>query len=193
MVEKKIFDDFEESLKKFSDNINARLTRQKMGIHASFYSGVRTKKGRFRYGLSINSFKGGGEDITKYCKIFPWLAEVSKLAMKLAWKPDKGSCCTGFYFDEKKYKLGGELILPTTLSSSSILTEKLGIPSLSGFDVKFDKSPVGLERVEIDTSKEYGIVQIRCTHSFKPSDEKDMFRVSFNKSLDLANLFMVKK
>lgn len=164
-----------------------------MGIHPSFFSGIKTKKGRFRYALSINSFKGAGDDITKYHEIFPRLAEVNKLAKKLAWKPDKGFCCSGFYFDERKYKLSGELILPTTLSSSSILSEKLGIPSLVGFDIAFDKSPVGLDKVEIGTIKEDGIVKIRCTHSFKPSDEKDMFRVSFNKSLDLANLFMVKK
>jgi hypothetical protein len=193
VIEKKIFEDFGESLLQFSNKINKRLTRQSIMIHPQTYTGVRTKKGKSRYSISISSLKGAGEDIDTYCKIFPLLVEIIKLSKKLAWKPDKALCCTSFYFSDRRYRLGGELILPTTLPSTSIFAEKLGVPSLSGFSVQFDKSPVGLEGVEIGVMKESEMLIINCSHSFRPSDEKDMFRVTFNKSLDLAKLFVVNK
>jgi hypothetical protein len=183
---------FRKQVQPLYEKIYKDIIKDRFTISIETFVGVKGEmKGKHRFGISLNTLAGAGENINRYRDMFPTLNPILELSKTLEWKPDGGTSCTDLLFDKDKSKLVGELVLPTTIPSNPAFANKLGKPSLSGFTMHFEESPVGLNQVEIYHTKE--ILEIRLQHSFKPSGEKDILPLTFNKSVELSKLFAVNK
>lgn len=191
IYEKDKCEDFEKNLDKIVRRLNKELTKLKLELLWSSFLGRGKKKGKYRYGISLNTSRKKG-NVSLYYQAFTLLNEIEELPQVFGWLPEAGTSCTEFYFSKKHYKLVGELELPTKLTLRPSLIQKIGLPELSGIIIDVRGSPSGLIRAEI-RNKSRGYFRIRVVHEFKPSETKNIFRLTFDKSKELSKLFVVRK
>jgi len=183
--------EFDKNLEQIITKLNRKLAKLRFQLLWSGFLRRRRKKGKYRYGISLNTIRGR-KNVALYYQVFTLLNEIEKLPRIFNWSPETGMSCTTLAFSKKYYKLVGELELPTKLPLRPALIEKIGEPELSGVVITMKGSPSGLIRAEIhDEGRTY--FSIRVTHEFKPPKTKNIFSLTFDKSKELSKFFVVRK
>jgi hypothetical protein len=182
---------FEKDILDFWEKTNQDLIKKfKLRLTLNMFSGIGKKKGKVIYGFSLNPISAP-VDVGSYYEAFSRLNKVYDLLKSYDLVLEDGTSCTTLIFSKEIYKLVGEINLPTNFHLRSDLRKKIGKSQLTGFEIALSNSPVGLRFIEI-SARLRGRSKIRLSHSFKPSREKDMFRLTLNKSRELTELFVVK-
>ena len=180
--------------KKIKEKIESLETLKNLGFSftRSFWTGIKNKKGRHRIGWSLNSITKEGSDVEALNEAILVVQKEVEVSEVFGAKLLEGTCCTTFIFDFESYSPVGELVIPTKMTLRPSLVKKLGAPKLSGLEIRFDDSPMGLSAVEIRESFG-GNLELRVVHKYKISTAKNLLSQSFDQSTKLSELFVVKK
>lgn len=125
-------------------------------------------------------------------KCFPVLQKRMDDLKQYGIKEFEATTCVEFGFRLKRFKPVGELVLPAQLSLRPELSEKLGKSKLSGFEIDFEKSPLGLEGVILNVDEEEDILSITINSSFQTSLE-DIIKNAYMHGKRIANLFVEER
>jgi len=182
---------FKTEFRKLHSLTNEKI--KKLEIPATLSIGlkkhVREKKYYFIARLISTIDEGINEK--DFSKAFPYIQRNLEVLEKFSNREYEGSTCTTFVFKSEGFIPVGQLILPSSLALSPDLTEKLGEIELSGFNLSFRKSPLGLDALNISIEDER--LEIRPTFTSKFATVKDLTENTFIHAKETSLLFVEKK
>jgi hypothetical protein len=98
--------------------------------------------------------------------------------------------CTRLGFSLKTFKLVGQLHLPADLTLTPELEKRLGKSILSGFNIQFENSPLGLELAVLEFEKEENSLVVQASSSFAAESQKNILTESYEHATEIAKLFV---
>lgn len=191
LPEKKI-EELKDKAKRIGNEISKQIEEENKVIlkHTKFRFGFSDiKNGRCLFSVRLDFQKGTGEEL--FFKAFPYIQKVLDTLEEFSVKELKGTFCTSFIFDLEKFSPVGGIILPTVLNLDSKLVNKLGEANLIGFDLKFSKSPIGLDTLEISVNDKDLIIEPSIDSTF--TTIKDLVQETFTHSKEVALFFVERR
>jgi hypothetical protein len=102
-----------------------------------------------------------------------------------------GDAMAFFVLDKKRYKLRGDFKLPISFPMAEDAVGRVGNATLRGLELAFDKSPIGLQCVELSSQEDRVLLSVQ-TGFYSSSMERVLHR-TFSQIREIGTLFVEEK
>jgi len=117
---------------------------------------------------------------------------VQDIVDRLAGKARVGGDATAFFvLNKKRYTLRGDFKLPISFPMAEDAVGRVGNATLRGLELAFDKSPIGLQCVELSSQEDKILLSVQ-TGFYSSSMERVLDR-SFSQIREIGALFVEEK
>lgn len=181
----------ERKLKSLKKELNKKISTElkrdlktKPNIRVELLPSIKEKS---KIGLMIEIRLRENENYDNLYKIFPLFQKIISLP-QMFFKNIEGTSCTDFSFDAKKFKTTGAFELPAKIYLSPELISKIGETRISGLQLVFNKSPLGIRSV--GAKLENGKISVSVSTSYKFVATKDSLPKTYHHNLQVAELFV---
>lgn len=129
-------------------------------------------------------------DYKRLYKVFPPIQRRFEKFKDYGVRKFDAMVCTRLRFSLKNFRLVGQLHLPADLTLTPELEKRLGKPILSGFDIQFENSPLGLKFAVLEFEKEGNSLVVQASSSFAAESQKNILTESYEHATEIAKLFV---
>jgi hypothetical protein len=105
----------------------------------------------------------------------------------------EATTCGEFNFSLKAFSPVGQISLPAELPLDPELVNKIGRSTLTGFEISFKNSPLGLEKASLELEEDKNNFSITASSSFRSATKDKIVSNAYGHLAEVVRLFVVKK